>query len=438
MLVEYQVANFGPYKQPISLNMKSTEDASFCTRVPRFESPYHMSVNPVAAIYGPNSSGKSTIFDSLFLLASTIRGDKPTIWQRRYTFTLDPSMQDEPTLFKLVFMLDEKMYSYFLAIRNGCVIEEYLALLTADQEELYFERTVDGTEFGSTWDNDILLTAVAKTLSKGNTLAGRIAKILSDNAKYTEINSVYHFLERTFWVSSNSLETGIFPGFYDNDSLNTILSTLDTGVTGLDFTPLTMEEQPFDQEELDSSTSIDMQMGEFRTKNGKLYAVSHDDHNGKGNPEVKYVRFRHHGSQDHEYFLDWHQESQGTRKIIMLLPLLWIAVRSPGDLILLVDELDNSLHTQLTKTLIQGFLHTCTNRTRAQLIFTTHDLLLMDCNELLRRDEIWITDKSIDGESTLIGLPEYRGVMHDEDIRKSYLEGRFGGIPQLDSFTLEK
>ena len=62
----------------------------------------------------------------------------------------------------------------------------------------------------------------------------------------------------------------------------------------------------------------------------------------------------------------------------------------------------------------------------------------MDCNELLRRDEIWITDKSIDSESTLIGLPEYRGVMHDEDIRKSYLEGRFGGIPQLDSFTLEK
>ena len=438
MLVEYQVANFGPYKQPISLNMKSTEDDSFCARIPRFESPYHMSVNPVTAIYGPNSSGKSIIFESLFRLASTILADKPTIWQRRCTFALDPSMQDEPTLFKLVFMLDEKMYSYFLAIRNGCVIEEYLALLTADQEEVYFERTVDGVEFGSIWDNDILLTEIAKTLSEKDTLTGRIAKILSNNEKYTEIDSVYHFLGRTFWVSPNSTIPSIFPGFYDNDSLNTILGALDTGVTGLDFTPLTMEEQPFDPEELDSSTSIDMQMGEFRTKNGKLYAIFYDDHSGKGNPQVKHVRFRHRGSQDHEYFLDWHQESQGTRKIIMLLPLLWIAVRSPGDLILLVDELDNSLHTQLTKTLIQGFLHTCTNRTRTQLIFTTHDLLLMDCNELLRRDEIWITDKSIDGESTLIGLPEYRGVMHDEDIRKSYLEGRFGGIPQLDSFTLEK
>ena len=438
MLVEYQVANFGPYKQPISLNMKSTEDDSFCARVPRFESSYHMSVNPVAAIYGPNSSGKSTILDSLFLLASTMLADKPTIWQRRCTFALDPSMQEEPTLFKLVFMLDEKMYSYFLAIRNGYVIEEYLASLTADQEELYFERIVDGVEFGSAWGNDILLTEIVKTLSEKGTLAGRIAKILSNSEKYTEINSVYRFLKNIVWVSTNSPEPSIIPDFYDSGSLNTILGALDTGVTGLDFTPLTMEDQPFDPEELDSSTSIDMQIGEFRTKNGKLYAVSHDDHSGKGNPEVKYVRFRHRGSQDHEYFLDWHQESQGTRKIIMLLPLLWIAVRSPIDLILLVDELDNSLHTQLAKALIQGFLRTCTNRTRTQLIFTTHDLLLMDCNDLLRRDEIWITDKSIDGESTLIGLPEYRGIMHDEDIRKSYLEGRFGGTPQLDSFTLEK
>ena len=387
---------------------------------------------------GPILQVKALFFESLSRLASTILADKPMIWQRRCTFTLDPSMQDEPTLFKLVFMLDEKMYSYFLAIRNGCVIEEYLASLTADQEELYFERTVDGVEFGSAWDNDILLTEIVKTLSEKDTFAGRIAKILSNSEKYTEINSVYRFLEKIIWVSPNSIEPDILPEFYDNSSLNTILGALDTGVTGLDFTPLTMEEQPFDQEELDSSTSIDMQIGEFRTKNGKLYAISHDDHSGKGNPQVKYVRFRHRGSQDHEYFLDWHQESRGTQKVIMLLPWLWAAAIWPGDLILLVDELDNSLHTQLAKALIQGFLDTCTNRTRTQLIFTTHDLLLMDCNELLRRDEIWITDKSIDGESTLIGLPEYRGIMHDEDIRKSYLEGRFGGTPQLDSFTLEK
>jgi len=138
---------------------------------------------------GPILQVKALFFESLSRLASTILADKPMIWQRRCTFALDPSMQDEPTLFKLVFMLDEKMYSYFLAIRNGCVIEEYLALLTADQEELYFERTVDGTEFGNAWDNDILLTEIVKTLSKKDTLTGRIAKILSNNEKYKEAYS---------------------------------------------------------------------------------------------------------------------------------------------------------------------------------------------------------------------------------------------------------
>ena len=66
---------------------------------------------------------------------------------------------------------------------------QYLALLSADQEELCFERTVDGTEFGNAWDNDILLTEIVKTLSKKDTLTGRIAKILSNNEKYKEAYS---------------------------------------------------------------------------------------------------------------------------------------------------------------------------------------------------------------------------------------------------------
>ncbi len=105
--------------------------------------------------------------------------------------------------------------------------------------------------------------------------------------------------------------------------------------------------------------------------------------------------------------------------------------------ILLVDELDHSLHTQLTKALIESYLSSCDNTTRAQLIFTAHDLLLMDL-DYLRRDEIWITDKNKCGQSTLIGLPEYKGIRADKDIIKSYLQGRFGGVPQLGKFTLKE
>ena len=83
-------------------------------------------------------------------------------------------------------------------------------------------------EFGSAWDNDILLTEIVKTLSEKDTFAGRIAKILSNSEKYTEINSIYRFLEKIIWVSPNSIEPDILPEFYDNSSLNTILGALDT------------------------------------------------------------------------------------------------------------------------------------------------------------------------------------------------------------------
>lgn len=435
MLVEYRVANYGPYKHALSLNMKSTKEQRFRNRVPRFQSRYRMSINPIAAIYGPNASGKSTILESLFRLASTIRGNTTTSWQHDYIFALDSTMENEPTLFKLVFMFKEKMYSYFLAIRNGDVLEEYLASLTADQEMLLFERTVDGIEFGEKWGDDNLLTKIAEKVPNNRTLAGRIADVLSNDEEYDEINSTYFFLRKIIWISPNARQP-IIPTFYDDDSnLSNALSTLDTGVIGLEFTHLSKEDYPFFEEELkDFSDSTNANIAELRIKNRKLYSIAHD---AEGKLAVTHIRFRHQDRQDHEYLLDWYQESQGTRKIIMLLPWLWIAVRSVDPPILLVDELDNSLHTQLAEALIQGFLHGCTNNTRTQLIFTAHDILLMDL-DYLRRDEIWITAKSPDGDSTLIGLPEYRGIRSDKDIRKSYLAGRFGGTPQLDSFALKE
>lgn len=196
MLVEYRVANYGPYKHALSLNMKSTKEQRFRNRVPRFQSRYRMSINPIAAIYGPNASGKSTILESLFRLASTIRGNKTTNWQHDYIFALDSTMENEPTLFKLVFMFKEKMYSYFLAIRNGDVLEEYLALLTTDQEILLFDRTVDGIEFGEKWDDDNLLTKIAEKVPNNRTLAGRIADVLSNDEEYDEINSTFFSYEK--------------------------------------------------------------------------------------------------------------------------------------------------------------------------------------------------------------------------------------------------
>ena len=96
----------------------------------------------------------------------------------------------------------------------------------------------------------------------------------------------------------------------------------------------------------------------------------------------------------------------------------------------MIDEVDRSLHTLLVRRLLETYLAGCSRDTRSQLLFTTHDVLLMD-QQLFRCDEIWITERDANGASSLLSLSEYEDANKDKDIRRSYLQGRFGGIPKL-------
>ena len=95
-----------------------------------------------------------------------------------------------------------------------------------------------------------------------------------------------------------------------------------------------------------------------------------------------------------------------------------------------MDELDRNFHTELSRALIGGFLANSNENSRVQLLFTTHDLLLMD-PELLRRDEIWVIEKDRFGQTQSSVLSDFKGPRKVTDLRKSYLNGRFGGVPSI-------
>lgn len=126
-------------------------------------------------------------------------------------------------------------------------------------------------------------------------------------------------------------------------------------------------------------------------------------------------------------------ESSGTQRLMGLLPMLF-DLSGRGDAacskVYVVDELDRCMHTMLTMRLISDFLSGCGPDTSKQLMFTTHDLLLMD-QSLMRRDEMYIAQRGTDGCSELVGLAEFKGIRYDKDLVRSYLDGRFGGIPML-------
>jgi AAA15 family ATPase/GTPase len=98
---------------------------------------------------------------------------------------------------------------------------------------------------------------------------------------------------------------------------------------------------------------------------------------------------------------------------------------------------DSEIITERTKCLpnttgilLEAYLANCSTKTRTQLLLTTHDVLLMD-QQLLRRDEMWVAERDATGASNLLSFSEYKDVRYDKDIRKSYLQGRMGGIPRI-------
>jgi uncharacterized protein len=126
--------------------------------------------------------------------------------------------------------------------------------------------------------------------------------------------------------------------------------------------------------------------------------------------------------------LDFNEESHGTQTLFKTAGA-WLNVMSNGE-VLLVDEVDTSLHPLLVRFLIERFHSSKINPRNAQLIFTTHNTSLLDQEELFRRDQIWFIEKERDGSSRLYPLTDFKP-RNDESLERWYMRGRYGALPIL-------
>ncbi|OBP73266.1 hypothetical protein BAE42_14135 [Mesorhizobium loti] len=126
-----------------------------------------------------------------------------------------------------------------------------------------------------------------------------------------------------------------------------------------------------------------------------------------------------------QVFFNLDKESAGTRRLLALLAPIFAALDHGG--LIVIDEIDASLHTRACEAILALFSSTEFNANGAQLIATTHDTNILSSN-LLRRDQIWFCEKGDTGETALFPLTDLRTRATD-NIEKGYLQGRFGAIP---------
>ena len=120
------------------------------------------------------------------------------------------------------------------------------------------------------------------------------------------------------------------------------------------------------------------------------------------------------------------EESDGTQRLLNLIPALHHLRTSSG--VFFIDEIDRSMHPILVWKFLEFFLKSC-NNCQCQIIVTTHESNLLDL-DLLRRDEIWFAEKDLEGATRLYPLTDFK-VRKDLEIRKHYMQGRFGAVPFL-------
>ncbi|NLN91734.1 MAG: ATP-binding protein [Candidatus Hydrogenedens sp.] len=428
MLIRFTIDNWLSFAETTELSMVASPERQHNERVARVKS--YAKILPMAAVYGGNASGKTNFFQALnFVQRLVVHGRKPDSPIPVTPFLLDPEKPGAPSSFTLEICVDGTFYEYGFTLTHKEVLKEHLIRIGQTTERVLFQREGRTVEFHRSLPEQKYLQFVAR--------GTRENQLFLTNSVFQNLQTfeaVYIWFKDHLEMVAPDARFELFEILSDKDSIfsdqvNTLLEQMDTGIKRLDTEEVAFKDLPFSAA-VKSQIQEELQEGKTLRIDGSMNArflVSRK----QGEIRAKKLISYHHAPDGGEVRFELSQESDGSQRLIDLLPAFVSLMAADCTKVFVIDELDRSLHSLLTKKLLELYLESCSPETRKQLILTTHDLSLMD-QSLLRRDEMWVTQRKSDGSSQLFSFSEFKDVRYDKDIRKSYLQGRLGGVPVLD------
>ncbi|TDV46846.1 AAA family ATPase [Actinophytocola oryzae] len=406
MLVRFEVSNFRSIRQPVELSMVAVDRDRVESR-PAPNLGEHLLT--VAAVFGPNASGKSNILAALNWLRTGIR-DSLRFWDDEIPVELFAFVDSPgPSQFTVEAVVSGVRFEYVVELDREAVHYEGLFHYPEKKRRRIFER--EGTEFtlqrglGSLSGTRELLTSRALALSIARRfdepLVADFANYLIDTQALGPRASVPEYPRGDRWARRSHVTSTrqLFERLDDNGQ-ETLLGVDD----------------PLEKDRRQVLALLRM---------ADLGIVDVLVERDRRTQRVRLV----HRTEDGTRPLDFSAESEGTRTWFDLIGPVLSALREGS--LFLFDELDASLHPTLSMHLIRLFHDPATNPRGAQLIFTSHDTSLLNH---LNRDEVWFTEKLEDGATRLGALAEFAGerVRRSQNLEKAYLHGRFGALPDVD------
>lgn len=445
MLLRFHVQNFRSFGEGTEIN--TLPYAKLRTHRNHLYERDNFQLLKTTMLYGANGSGKSNFTRGLYTLQSIIC-DGIVDSDALTPFLLLEKFEDVTTDFEIEFVINEQYYLYTLSVLRTLVIEEalYRTDPKLETERQLFERTFDpetettsidaAPELVNSERDRIKLEVYQQSVLEPDVpllhLIGT-KDIFPDLVEaYTWFDTYLHVIfpeSRYVGLLESMLVDSTFADF-----INRILPKLDTGLERLEVIATPLDKFVFPAGD-DYREKVETQLADPRNKFVGLfpferltpYLIRRDE---SGEAMVYRLNTLHNCRKgDVRFRLD--QESDGTLRLLDLLPAIRHLIAD--ERVIVVDEIGRSLHPLLLREFLAKFLN---ESTKGQLLFTTHDTSLLTL-ELFRRDEIWMVEKDNCGQSKFHSLSDFK-IRHDKDIRRDYLNGRFGGIPSLNGLRYQK
>lgn len=418
MLLSFRAANHRSLKEEQQLLLVPAQDGS------EAPDPVEPESLRVAGIFGSNASGKSNVLNALGFMQHIVRtsmmNHEPDAGIERDPFALDSRSLVEPSSYVVDLWTNGLRYTYGFAINDVRVVEEWLYCYPPDGKQVIFERDVDGYSFGQDLPESV---TQVKEITDDNTLFLTVAA----RSKQHVVRPVYDWFAQRLRFRSTDLEPWqeahlLLRRLRSTDErwlpqLEELLRAADTGIERLELKrhrPTESEIAEVEERYADASESL---------RRHRIRALDRVE-----------LLFHHRSADGTTPPLGIRQQSQGTVALLNLGYQVIFALRTGS--LMVVDELDANLHPLLSAKIIELFKDPETNPRHAQLLFSSHDVALLGWirgRDVLRREEIWFTEKDKNGATQLFSLVEYEEEEgSDENPMLWYLTGRYGAVPEVD------
>ncbi|MCK5133840.1 MAG: ATP-binding protein [Candidatus Sabulitectum sp.] len=398
----------------------------------------------LSVLYGANAAGKSNLINALAMFAEMALNNLTADEVTRNKFKLERSEDSDEQLMAVEFIQNDVCFLYATKVINGRIAVEELYLTGKKEDTLVYERTTDqnlvsrikfSTEFESNEKNMLLKEILLDEFVESDRpilhlLANR------DNEQLGMVKTAYIWFAKTLAVLFPESKPATFEQRLETDkgfgnfvqevvkSYHVGISEVSTANTQLDiFFGKTAEGKKIAGELRNAMEKNPTKILRFEkpTNSSERFLVVQED----DEIWIKVLELKHHTYSDKGVQFSLTEESDGTVKLLNLLPAIYDVIYNKH--VYIIDEIERSIHPSLIKELIRKFSHD--EKSMGQLIFTTHESVLLD-QSIFRQDEIWFAEKDSGGCTDLYPLSKYKE--HKTiDIRKGYLEGRYGAIPFL-------